>query len=509
MKNLGDSVLLALVSTLPFYYLSAFIPLNQKNIIKTDLIKTAMVSRVANPILEFSALPNKPIISMSTSLQDNILSSPQPGRVVFAGLQPKMTITPFRSPSYRARSPLSFRSYTETYTLTMMESRTIVAVSNGNIVRMTTSLKHSDIQVSKRYLLALPEYKTMKVEGNVYKFLEMVSSSSRLEPLTKIINFQEWAESKEGIPILIFNADGTHGRYKHNKGITKAINNVIIDFVINNPGLDFLLEYRSGEAEHPNQKNQLESLLLTQREAGTYQLGGTAHKKKTSDLNNIMPSTIKTIPEWFIYNGDQTIDYLEKLWNEGHLTDSVESFEMFKDAIRNCIQLDIDNFRKSGLPDTAIEFPGQIRAMAVGANDCARFNRLILTSDWDTVDKSKVEAFVKRLLTKAQVRAAYIHKGMHMFPQDSRAHQAQLCDSETFIHNFTRLMNTLQKKLPHLQHDASFQNNLDNFKKVIDGQGPFKSIVKGKAYKTFLEDLRNPKSQMNLFSRSGKFSFES
>ncbi len=29
-----------------------------------------------------------------------------------------------------------------------------------------------------------------------------------------------------------------------------------------------------------------------------------------------MPSTIKTISKWFIYNGDQTIDYLQKLWNK-------------------------------------------------------------------------------------------------------------------------------------------------------------------------------------------------
>ena len=64
--------------------------------------------------------------------------------------------------------------------------------------------------------------------------LKMLLSSSRLEPLTKMINFQECAETKKGIPTLIFNAQGTHGRYKHNKGIRKAINNVIIYFVTTN-----------------------------------------------------------------------------------------------------------------------------------------------------------------------------------------------------------------------------------------------------------------------------------
>ncbi len=120
----------------------------------------------------------------------------------------------------------------------------------------------------------------MNVERKVHKLLKMLSSSSRLEPLTKMINFQECAETKEGIPTLIFNAQGTHGRYKHNKGITKAINNVIIYFVTTNPDLHFLLEYEPSETKHPNQKNQLESLLLTQWEAGAYQLGKNDHKKK-------------------------------------------------------------------------------------------------------------------------------------------------------------------------------------------------------------------------------------
>jgi hypothetical protein len=79
----------------------------------------------------------------------------------------------------------------------------------------------------------------------------------------------------------------THGRYKHNKGIRKAINNVIIYFVTTNPDLHFLLKYEPSETKHPNQKNQLESLLLTQWEADAYQLGKNDHKK-TSDLNNIM-----------------------------------------------------------------------------------------------------------------------------------------------------------------------------------------------------------------------------
>ncbi len=300
-----------------------------------------------------------------------------------------------------------------------------------------------------------------------------------------------------------------YGQYRHNQGITKVINNIITEFVTNNPHLQFLLEYRPGDAEHPNQKSQLESVLLTQREAGTYQLGKTAHSMKTSELNNVMPDNVKTIPEWFIYNGEETINYLVKLWDEGHLTNSVEDINIFKEAIESCIQIDIDNFRETGLPDTAIAFPGQIRSMDIGAQDCGRFNTLIRTCEWGAVKKLKVEAFAKKLLTKAQVRAAYIHNGMHMFPQGSRAHRNQLHHSETFVTSFTLLTENLQKELPHLKHDAVFQKELKSFKEVLNGDGNFNKIVTGKAYKSFLEDLRNPKKQLHLFPRNTNIFYDS
>ena len=466
---------------------------------------------VNNPVYELSAVTNQPLISISMSSQESRSSCPPSGTVAMSRIRPQIRTMSNRgrSGSYSLKNSVSYRKYTQTSTWSHVQIRTIVMEQNGERTAIISSWNFNQVTVTKKYLLALPEFRSLPVEQKASQFLEMVSSSSRLKPLMTIVNFQEWTENAEGTPILLFNADSTHGQYKYNKGITKVFNEIIVEFVKKNPDMGFILEYRSGKAEHPNQKNQLESILLSQRESGTYQLDKSVHNLKTKELNNIMPSGIKTIPEWLIYNGEETINFLQKEWNEGRLTKSVESFDMFNDAIRNCIQLDIDNFKKTGLPDTATTFPGHIRSVSMGANDCARFNRLVATSDWETVDVRKVEDFSIKLLIKAQLRAAYIHKGMHLFPEDSRAHQTQLYDSQTFITNLTRLVTTLEAKLPHLLVDASFQNEWANFKEVLAGRGTFNKIVTGTSYKNFTKELNNPKAQLSLFPRSGTIHIKS
>lgn len=94
------------MTTLPFYYLSAFISLNEKYLVRPDPRRTIIFYRLANSSLKISALPNKLIISMS--LQYNVLSSTRPSRVVVADLQLKITSMRFKGPFYRARSQFVF-----------------------------------------------------------------------------------------------------------------------------------------------------------------------------------------------------------------------------------------------------------------------------------------------------------------------------------------------------------------------------------------------------------------
>lgn len=94
----------------------------------------------------------------------------------------------------------------------------------------------------------------------------------------------------------------------------------------------------------------LKGVGLNREDAHSYQLSKKVHKEKTSEVDFILPTAIKTIPNAFIYNGDSTISFLQKVWDEGKLTHSVESMAVFKKSIRECIKGDIADFHDKKHP---------------------------------------------------------------------------------------------------------------------------------------------------------------
>ena len=108
-------------------------------------------------------------------------------------------------------------------------------------------------------------------------------------------------------------------------------------------------------------------------------LSSSAHALKTETVELERPDYITTVPEWFIYNGEKTIECLKALWDQGELENSVEFFDIYEDTIKNCILKDSESFRKTGLPDNSLDFAGQIKSSKIGGDDCERLAKDMLS----------------------------------------------------------------------------------------------------------------------------------
>ena len=461
-----------------------------------------------NPILEMAVLPGNPIIVESTKsgfMMRLTEHAPRRNSTIVAGLEPKTSITSRRGFSSISRPSNFFVRQSKVILTIKRQTYTGVWVSPNRITIM--NLHRAEVaEITKQYLLPNPSIPS--AEKVARDFFKCLANESKLSSLNKVFNIESWGESKEGHPTLTFNLDATQGVYKKNRGLAKVINKFILQYVLENPNMGFLLEYRASEAEHPNQKVQLESLLMQPKDAQTYLLSQKAHAAKSSEVDLTMPADIKTIPDWFIHNGEKTIEILQKLWNEGKLTDSVEDFDTFKKAIHACIDADIVEFRKTGLPDTAITFPGQIRALNIGSSDCITLLRKFKTHNPDYLSTEKLTDCAIEFIQRAQLRAAYIHDGMHMFPVDSHAHQTQDFESRHLLKNFAYVMEEMANDYACIRNNAEIQDGLQKFDEIVAGHSAYQEIIEGKNYKKFMKDLENPKSHVCLLPRTINLSID-
>ena len=461
-----------------------------------------------NPIWEMAVLPVNPAVVEYTKsgftmrLTDH---APRRNSTIVAGLQPRTSMMSRRGFSSVSRPSNFFVRQSKAFLTIKHQSYTEFWVSPNRIVLVNIHRANVS-EITKEYLLPNPSIPS--AERVARKFFDCLTDESRLSSLNKIINIESWGESKEGNPTLTFNMDATQGVYKRNRGLTKVINHAILQFVKENPNMGFLLEYRPAEAEHPNQKVQLESLLMQHKDAQTYLLSKEAHSEKSSRIDLTMPPDLKTIPDWFLHNGEKTIEILQQLWNEGKLTNSVENFDTFKEAINACIREDIAEFRKTGLPDTAISFPGRIRALKIGSGDCAYYLRLYKTTHKDDLSKERFVDCTIDFVQRAQLRAAYIYEGMHMFPTGSYAHQNQTFESEEFLRQFMHLMNEMEKDHACIRNNAEIKNGLRKFRAILNGQSAYHEIIKGENYQKFLNDLENPKCHVCILPRTAKITID-
>lgn len=160
---------------------------------------------------------------------------------------------------------------------------------------------------------------------------------------------------------------------------------------------------------------------LNREDAHTYQLPKEAHKEKTARINLILPSTVTTIPESFIHNGEATISLLQKLCDEGKLDESVATMENYANAIRSCIKEDIEDFHEKNIPSNAIEFPGKIKSSMIGERDCTNLSSIFVENDVSVFDEKACVKVLKKCVSKTLIRAAYINQGLNQYPVDSRA----------------------------------------------------------------------------------------
>ena len=210
-------------------------------------------------------------------------------------------------------------------------------INNNQILHVgTVQVARVPIQITK-YDLIQNETFSPEENSRVDNFIEGLASEIELDrsldEINKYFNIQGWTVI-EGVPTLTFNFDASYGPHRQNKRLSGRVKNILKYYLEQNSDLftktnQIALAFRPSESEHPNQKKDLQGSGLNREDAHTYQLEKENHKLKGNDVELLLPTTVKTIPQSFIYT---TIKMLQTVWDQGKLTDSVESMEIYKHA---------------------------------------------------------------------------------------------------------------------------------------------------------------------------------
>lgn len=373
-------------------------------------------------------------------------------------------------------------------------------------VTSVLAISSSEFLITKKHILASTPQGVLHIEPVVNEFIHHLGRDKRLASLQKYLNFQEWVESDSAPPTLYFNADSTSGLYKYNKNMANVVKKHLKLFLAEHPNLCFRLDHRSSDSDHVQQKSQLDLYGMPQKDAMTYQIRKNVHSDKTSELLFIRPDHIDTIPEWFIHNGERTISFLEDMWKQGKLGDTVESFKQFEGAIQYCVEEDIARFEASGFKGTTCSELEQTSAISQAATDCERFGHDVSYKNENLIDKTKLKQHIKKLVRDAKSIAAFIYsqpgegRNLSTVVRSSRAFE-----KTRFLNNLESLITRVEEICPELKTDASFINNKQDLPLIMQGKGSFKKEITLQRYAKLVKDLRNVRSHCSLYGRNPSF----
>ena len=157
---------------------------------------------------------------------------------------------------------------------------------------------------------------------------------------------------------------------------------------------------------------------------------------------------------------------------------------------------------ETGIPNDAIIFPNQIRASYMGIKDFRRLRRELIITNKNCLNLNKVTSVLDTMLQRSFYRAAYMYDGCKMYKEGTPADEIQQVQSEDFVIAFNSLLDYSKKKLPEIWKDGKLKSEAENFYKIMNGEGAYKSIVESEGYKKFTNDLMDPKSHSTMYPKT-------
>lgn len=397
------------------------------------------------------------------------------------------------------RPSLSFKRSEVAYRLA-----TFRAVTGYRVVQVRGFTIFASIKVTGREYLLAPPARIPRLEKHVDRFVQILHQDSRLKSLQKTINIQGWLGSSVDEPIIIFNAESTYGFYRNNKNMRNTVKVHLLNYLNENPDLKFSFEFRESDADHIQERNMIEAFGLGKKDTATYLLRPDAHLLKTHPLDLTRPDNLTDIPEWFLHNGTQTINFLEKLWIEGKLTNTVECFDQYRDAINACTRMDIDAFHKTGLSSVDLIHHSSLRAALQGTADAQRLGRLVTSIDPKIINVPKTLDYIKVFAKRSKTTAALLHQGELLAQGNSIAGVSQSFEKETFRNSFKVATRFAADQIPILKSDVEYQADLKDVLDIMEGGGSYVEHLTSDMYTEAIGALKNSKRRFLLLPARAK-----
>lgn len=123
----------------------------------------------------------------------------------------------------------------------------------------------------------------------------------------------------------------------------------------------------------------------------------------------------------------------------------------------------------------------------------------------DFNEQSCVHA-IKECVNIFKKGAIYINQGLHKFPIDSPAHEAQVFHSLNYVESLGHVVRWGCLRFPEDKTDSQFiqEEAHQDFKDLMNGQGNYVNIIPSPEYADFLKALQAPDISLDYVARTAK-----
>jgi len=468
-----------------------------------------------SPFAAITVTPSRPHTTVAQVM--TVLPEKPSARVVISGMRPQMQLSARRASmgykqpittakqllTKKASSLSSVHYITNSYQIRQYFGAAFQIHSGPNNNVIWASAMVEDIFVANVHIIqnCPTGISPVDVETQMARFIKTLANDPALSALNTSINYQGWTESNSENPVLTFNTDATHGRYKYSSNMAVVMRSHIEAFIQNYPDLAFQLAYRGSDSDHINQKHQLLSLGIQKKNGWAYHLEKWAHVLK-SKIDLPPPSNDATIRDLFISNADLTYGFLEKLYHEGKLINSVENIEQFKTAVYACAQNDLASAEALGVADLGPSHNDAVTTLSTGSDELKRFTIMIGATPKEDLDKESVKKHLNIALKGARERAACASHANYSNSSNPRLLNMQDTEVQDFKHRLKLLVDKAFRAVPELALDTTFSDKHQEVKDILSGKTSYLHIIEEDTYNDLITVFRNPKRHKALFART-------
>ena len=250
---------------------------------------------------------------------------------------------------------------------------------------------------------------------------------------------------------------GSRGCYGHNR----LINDIVKAVLEAHP--DFIAQVV--DADHLNGRPMLESLSLPINNGATISTTQEVHKLKNK-IDYTRKDHVELVTNWIIDNGDTTINFIEGLdENFAHMNGINK--QMYVKGLRECVQHDINLFKKTGIDDKEVIIIGDINASLASGTTGLDNLAFKINRDVNSLSPEKVKEHVTTAFKNSNDRSSVPFCGQKLV---TKSPERIRLNTTKFRNALQSLYEIVEMLCPAAHKDSDLQDSFQQTQATLKGK---------------------------------------